>query len=57
MFNRIIQTILEAFSMKISRACTGMLSSEKYDFKFLKTAKNIKRTCNTCIKIGEECRT
>ena len=25
--------------MKMSRACTGMLSSENNDFKFLKTAK------------------
>ena len=31
-----------AFSMKTSGACTGMLSSENDDFKFLKTAKNIK---------------
>ena len=29
--------------MKTSRACTGMLSSENDDFKFLKTAKNIKK--------------
>ena len=28
--------------MKMSRACPGMLSSENDDFKFLKTAKNIK---------------
>ena len=42
MFNGIIQTILVAFSIKTSRACTGMLSSENEDFKFLKTAKNIK---------------
>ena len=28
--------------MKTSRACTGMLSSENDDFKFLKTAKNTK---------------
>ena len=38
-FNRIIQTILVVFSMKTSRACTGMLSFENEDFKFLKTAK------------------
>ena len=43
MFNGIIQTILVAFSMKRSRAYTGMLSSENDDFKFLKTATSIKR--------------
>ena len=42
MFNGIIQTILVTFSMKASRACTGMLSYENGDFKFLKTGKNIK---------------
>ena len=42
-FNGIIQTILVAFSMKTSRACTGMLFSENDDFKVLKTAKNIKK--------------
>ena len=42
LFNGIIQTILVAFSMKMSRACTGMLSSEKDDFKFLKTMKTEK---------------
>ena len=31
--------------MKTSRACTCMLSSENGDFKFLKTAKNIKVIC------------
>ena len=31
--------------MKMSRTCPGMLSSENDDFKFLKTAKNIKCTC------------
>ena len=31
--------------MKMSRACTGMLSSENDDFKFLKTVKNIKSMC------------
>ena len=39
--------------MKTSRAftsvCTGMLSSENDDFKFLKTAKNTKSMCITCI--------
>ena len=38
-FDGMIQTILVAFSMKTSRVCTGMLSSEDDDFKFLKTAK------------------
>ena len=28
----VIQTILVAFSMKMSRACTGILSSENDDF-------------------------
>ena len=28
--------------MKISRGCTGMLSSEDNDIKFLKTENNIK---------------
>ena len=42
-FNVIIQSILVAFSMKTTRACTGMLSSENDDFKFLKAAKNIKK--------------
>ena len=41
----IIQTILVAFSMKTSRACNGMLSSENDDFKFLTTAKK----SSTCI--------
>ena len=43
MFNGIVQTIFVAFSMKTSKVCTGMLSSENDDFKFLKTAKNIKK--------------
>ena len=47
-FNRIIQTILVALSMKTFRACAGMLSSENNDFKFLKTAKSIKSTYITC---------
>ena len=34
MFNGIIQTVLVAFLMKTSRACTDMLSSENDDFKF-----------------------
>ena len=37
-----------AFSIKMSRACPGMLSSENDDFKFLKTAKDIKCMCITC---------
>ena len=41
-FNRITQTILVAFSMKMSRACPGTLSSENDDFKFFKTAKKHK---------------
>ena len=40
--------ILVAFSMKMSRACPGMLSSENDDFKFLKTSKNIKCMGITC---------
>ena len=48
MFNGIIQTILVAFSMKMSRACTDMLSSENDYFKFLKTVKYIKSMCITC---------
>ena len=31
------------------RAYSGMLSSENGDFKFLKTAKNIKFTCITIV--------
>ena len=46
-FNGITYTILVAFSMKMSRAYSGMLSSENDDFKFLKTAKSIKCTCIT----------
>ena len=34
--------------MKRSRVCTGMLSSENDDFKFLKTVKYIKSMCITC---------
>ena len=34
--------------MKMYRACPDILSSEKDDFKFFKTAKNIKCTCITC---------
>ena len=48
MFNGIIQTILAAFSMKTSRACTDMLSSENNDVNFLKTAKNTGVMCITC---------
>ena len=48
-FNWITQTILVAFSMKMSRACSGTLSSESDAFKFFKIAKNIKCTCITYI--------
>ena len=48
MFNGIIQTVLVAFSIKTAKTCTGMLSSEYDDFKFLKTTKNIKSTYITC---------
>ena len=48
MFNRIIQTLLVAFSLKTSGAFTDMLSSENDDIKFLKTKKNIKSMCITC---------
>ena len=48
-FKGIIQTILVAFTMKTYRAYTGMLSSENDDFKFLKTTKNRKYKCITCI--------
>ena len=34
--------------MEMSWACSGMLSSENDDFKFLKTAKNIQCMCITC---------
>ena len=39
LINGIIEVILVAFSMKMSRACTGMLSYENDAFKFSKTAK------------------
>ena len=39
----IIQTILVAFSMKKSRACTCMLSSKHDDFKFLKNCEKHKK--------------
>ena len=39
----IIQTILVVFSMQTSRACTGMLSSENEDFKFLKNCEKHKK--------------
>ena len=38
-FNGIIRTILVEALMKTSRACTGVLSTENDDFKFLKTSK------------------
>ena len=34
--------------MKMSRACSGKLSFENDDFKFLKTVKNVKCVCITC---------
>ena len=37
-----IQTILVAFSMKASRACTGILPSENDDFKFQKNCEKHK---------------
>ena len=43
MYNRIIQTVLVAFSMKTFRACTGTFSTENNDFKLLKTAKKHKK--------------
>ena len=46
--NGMIQTILVAFSIKTSRACTGMFSSETDDFKFLKTAKKHKKARALC---------
>ena len=42
MFNGIIQNNFGGVFHETSRACTGMLSSENDDFKFLKTAKNKK---------------
>ena len=39
MFNVIIQTILVVFSMKTSRACNGILSSENDDFKYCEKHK------------------
>ena len=51
-FNGITQTILVAFSMKMSRACADTMSSENDDFKFFKTKKNIKCTCITCTKVS-----
>ena len=38
--------------MKMSRACPGMLPSENDEFKFLKTAKNIKCTCITRARVA-----
>ena len=37
--NGITQIILVAFSIKMSGACSGALSSENGDFKFFETAK------------------
>ena len=41
-FNRITQIILVAFSMRMSRECSGILSSENDDFKFLKNCEKHK---------------
>ena len=41
--NGIIRTILVAFSITMSRVCTGMLSFESDDFKFLKIKKKLKK--------------
>ena len=41
--------------MKMSRACSDMLSSENDDFKFLKTGKNIKCTCIMCTIVPGSC--
>ena len=41
--------------MKMYRECPGMLSSENDDFKFLKTAKNIKCTCFRCTVVPGLC--
>ena len=43
MFQLLKQTILVAFSIQTSRACTGILPSENDDFKFLKTAKKTQK--------------
>ena len=42
-FHEITQTILVAFSMKMSKACSGTFSSENDDFTFYKTAKKHKK--------------
>ena len=44
----IMHTILVAFSLKTSRACTDMLSYENDAIKFTKAAKNTNSTCSTC---------
>ena len=46
MFKLLKQTILVAFSIQTSRACTGILSSENDDFKFLKTANKTEKQVN-----------
>ena len=53
MCNGMILTILVVFSLKTSRTCTGMLSSDNDDFKFLKSAKNIKSTCTIVPRLVE----
>ena len=51
-FDGISQANLVAFSMKTSRACTSMLPSKNDDFKFLKTAKNIKKHDKVCFMVS-----
>ena len=48
LFIGIIQTLLVAFSLKTSWACTEMLSYENDAIKVSKTAKNTNSTCITC---------
>ena len=48
LFIGIIQTILVAFSLKKSRACTDMLSYENDAIKVSKAAKNTHSTYITC---------
>ena len=55
-FNAIIQTIMVAFLMKTSRACTGMLSYENDEFKFLKTVNNTKGMWSKCTIVPRRAR-
>ena len=45
----------DVFKENVKKACPGMLSSENDDFKFLKTAKNIKCTCIMCTIVPGSC--